>query len=77
MAEIEFSVLRRQETKQCGADKQALIEKVDQRQRMQNLEKAKANWQFKEGRQNTTQNYTRQLTLSSTAGLSGSTSVLN
>lgn len=47
MAEIEFSALKRQGTKQCAADKQALIEKVDQWQRKQNMEKAKANWQFK------------------------------
>lgn len=46
MAEIEFSVLKRQVTKYRIADSQTLILKVNQWQNMRNQKQLKAKWQF-------------------------------
>lgn len=47
MAEIEFSVLKRQVTKHRIADKETLAQKVELWQKGRNQKQVKANWQFK------------------------------
>lgn len=46
MAEIEFSVIKRQAIKERVADKQTLMEKVDYWQKKRNQKQVKVNWQF-------------------------------
>jgi transposase len=46
MAEIEFSVLKRQVTKYRIADKETVVQKIESWQQDRNQKQLKANWQF-------------------------------